>query len=735
MRFFWANQFSSSGAACLVLWMAGAAAAEPVSFRNDIMAVISKAGCNAGTCHGNANGKAGFKLSLRGEDPEFDFQALTRDLFGRRTDPLEPDQSLILLKPTAQIAHEGGARFRKDSPEYKMLHQWLAAGLPNDIGTAPTIERLEVAPTDLVLLEPTNQVRLTAHAVFSDGARRDVAALAVYDPSSQMVKVDADGLVTAAKPGEVTVIVRFLERQAPVRLAFVPSRPNFVSSNPKPRNIVDEHIFAKLRSLRINPSELCADSEFVRRAYLDVIGILPTADQARAFVADKRKDKRSRLIATLLDRPEFADFWALKWADLLRNEEKVLDRKGVQLFYRWIRENIAADKPLDQFARELLSARGSTYAQPAANYLRALRDPIMRAESTAQVFLGTRLQCAKCHNHPFDRWTQSDYYDWAEVFSPVDYKVLENNRRDGLDKHEFIGEQIVWVGNTKPVINPKTAKAARKRFLGDTQAHRSEALAQWITEQPMFARSQINRIWFNLMGRGIVDPIDDFRPTNPPSHPALLDALADEFVRNKYSLRHMIRLIMNSRTYQLSSLPNETNRDDESNFSRAMVQRLSAEQLLDAQSQVTGVPLQFSGYPAGMRATQLPGVRAVRTRERKPSDEDQFLTTFGKPMRLLTCECERSSETSMGQAFHLISGPTINDFLTTPDNRIAKLLASENADAAIVDELYWSALSRPPGKPELSKAIALLSKASDRRGALEDLTWALLNAKEFLLRK
>ncbi|HKQ40273.1 MAG TPA: DUF1549 and DUF1553 domain-containing protein, partial [Verrucomicrobiae bacterium] len=474
---------------------------------------------------------------------------------------------------------------------------------------------------------------------------------------------------------------------------------------------------------------------FVRRAYLDVLGILPTAEEARAFVADKAKDKRAQLIDRLLERPEFPDFWALKWADLLRNEEKVLDRKGVQLFHRWIRQSIAEDKPLDQFVRELLSARGSTYAQPAGSYLRALRDPITRAESTAQVFLGTRLQCAKCHNHPFDHWTQTDYYDWAEVFSPVQYKVLENNRRDRLDTHEFAGEQIVWAGNEKPVINPKTTKPAQKRFLGETGAERAEMLAHWLTQQPMFAQSQVNRIWYNLIGRGIVDPIDDFRATNPASNAGLLDALAKEFVRSKFNLRHMVRLIMNSRTYQLSSVPNETNGDDEANFSHATIQRLSAEQLLDAQSLVTGAPLQFDGYPAGMRATQLPGVRAVRTRERKPSDEDQFLMTFGKPMRLLTCECERSSETSMGQAFHLISGPTINDLLTASENRLSRLLMNGKSPAAMVQELYWSALARPANVKELDKAVAVISEARDRRAALEDLTWALLNAKEFLLRR
>src|SRR5436190_952498 len=604
MRISLVKQFGGFSAACVAL-LAATADAEPVSFRNDVMAVISKAGCNAGTCHGNANGKAGFKLSLRGEDPDFDFQVLTRDVFNRRTNPFDPDQSLILLKATAQIAHEGGARFKKDSDPYKTLRTWIAGELVNDTARAPTVARIEVTPAETILIEPTNTVSLNAAAVFSDGTRRDVSSLAVYDPSSQMVKVDADGLVTAAKPGELTVIVRFLERQTPVRLTFVPARPDFLWSKPPTRNFVDQHVFAKLRRLRTNPSDLCADSEFVRRAYLDVLGILPTADEARAFVADKRKDKRAQLIDRLLERPEFPDFWALKWADLLRNEEKVLDRKGVQLFHRWIRQSIAEDKPLDQFVRELLSARGSTYAQPAGSYLRALRDPITRAESTAQVFLGTRLQCAKCHNHPFDHWTQRDYYDWAEVFSPVQYKVLENNRRDRLDTHEFAGEQIVWAGNEKPVINPKTAKPAQKRFLGETRAERSEALGQWITEQPMFAQSQVNRIWFNLMGRGIVDPIDDFRATNPASNPALLDALAAEFVRSKFNLRHMIRLVMNSRTYQLSSLPNDTNRDDESNFSHAIIQRLTAEQLLDAQSQVIGVPLQFTGYPAGMRATQL----------------------------------------------------------------------------------------------------------------------------------
>lgn len=716
---------------------------EQVSFRNDVMAVISKAGCNLGTCHGNANGKAGFKLSLRGEDPEADFNALTRDLFARRTNPLDPDQSLILLKPTTQVAHEGGTRFRNDSYEYKTLRAWIADGLMNDVETAPRLKSLTVSPNDVVVFEPTNEIRLKAQAQFASQAPRDVTSLAVYDCANPLLKVSADGIVTAVRPCEATVLVRFLDQQVPVRVAFVPARPNFVWREPPHNSFVDEHVFAKLRRLRMNPSELCTDNEFIRRASLDLLGVLPTAEQARAFVTDKRKDKRERLIDSLLERPEYADFWALKWADLLRNEEKSLDRKGVQLFHHWIRQSVAENKPLDAFVRELFSARGSTYVQPAASFFRALRDPVTRAESTAQVFLGTRLQCARCHNHPFDRWSQADYYDWAQVFSPVVYKVLENNRRDKLDTHEFVGEQVIWFGNEKPVSNPRTGKPAKPRYLGEdlgrggTRSYEDvEELGKWMTSQPLFVRSQVNRIWYHLLGRGIVDPIDDFRPTNPPSVPALLDALSEEFTRHNFDVKYMIRLIMNSRTYQLSSVPNETNADDASNFSHALVRRLSAEQLLDAQSEVLGVPLEFSGYPKGMRATQLPGVRAVRTRERKPSDEDKFLELFGKPQRLLTCECERSDETSMGQAFQLISGPTVNDLLTEPDNALGNLIRrDEIRDSDMIQELYWRALSRGPTDNELAKTMDVLHKSSDRRKALEDIAWALLNAKEFVLRK
>jgi hypothetical protein len=722
---------------------AGAESPQPVSFRNDVMAVLSKAGCNSGPCHGNQNGKAGFKLSLRGEDAEFDHLALTRDMFARRVNPNDPDQSLALLKATTQLAHEGGLRFRKDSPEYAMLRQWILGGAMDDAMSAPKLTRLEVSPTEKILVEPEKEAPLRARAFFSDGTARDVTSLAVYEPASTSLKVSHDGLATCDAPVETTVLVRYLNQQTPVRLAFIPARRDFVWHKTPANNFIDAHVFAKLKTLRLNASALCTDNEFVRRTHLDLLGLLPTAEEARAFVRDKRRDKRSKLIDALLDRPEFAEFWALKWSDVLRNEEKVLDRKGVQAYYDWIRRGLAENKPLDQFVRELVSARGSTYQNPPANFYRANRDPVTRAEATAQLFLGTRLQCAKCHNHPFDQWTQTDYYDWAENFARIDYKILENNRRDGLDKHEFIGEQIVYLAREGDVTNPRTGKPAKPRFLGESpetrnsklETDRLTTLSHWLTAQPNFARSQVNWVWFHLLGRGIVDPIDDFRPTNPPSHPALLDELARDFAKHKFDLRHLIRLIMTSRTYQLSSEPAGDNGDDLINFSHALPRRLSAEQLLDTQHQVLGVPAKFSGYPAGLRAAQLPGGSPVRRNEVKMAGSEKFLAMFGKPARLLACECERSSETTLGQTFQLISSPEINALLTNKDNRLTALLASGQSSAGMVDELYWAALSRPPTAKESSAAVRALEEATEKRAALEDIAWALLNAKEFVLRK
>lgn len=746
------NRLNSLAArmAALAVWatLPTSAGAADVSFRHDVMAVLSKAGCNLGTCHGNKNGKGGFLLTLRGQDPDADFKTLTRDQFGRRVNLLDPDASLLLLKATQQVAHEGGQRFKTDSEEYALLRRWLAAGQPDDLPTLPALTSVEVKPAERIAFEPETTVQLTATAVFADGTRRDVTTLAVYEPSAPLVKVTREGLVQRQQAGEITVLARYLDQQAPVRLAFLPARPNFNWSGPSPVNYTDEHVFAKLKAHRLAPSAVCTDEVFLRRTHLDLLGLQPTVVEAHAFLADRRADKRARLIKQLVERPEFADFWAVKWGDLLRNEELTLDTKGVQNFHHWIRQSLAENKPLDQFARELVSARGSTYANPAANYYRANRDPVRRAEMTAQLFLGTRLQCAQCHNHPFDRWTQDDYHDWTALFSQVDYKILSNVRRIGSDRHEWNGEQIVHAMSTASVPNPRTGKPATPRFLGGNlqpatrnppaEEDALEALAGWLTspQNDLFVKAQVNRVWFHLMGRGLVEPLDDFRATNPASHPALLDALAKDFVRHQFDLRWLIGFIMQSRTYQLASEPNDANRDDEVNYSHALLRRLTAEQLLDAQSQATGVPLKLAGQPVGTRASQLPGAKVARVL--KATSQDKFLELFGKPLRLFPSESERCNEPTVLQAFQMISGPAVHELIANPENRLAQLLADSRSDDAVVTELYWAALTRAPSRSELNAALADLARAKEepeKRAALEDLLWGLLNAKEFSLRR
>ncbi len=712
----------------LVLVPGWAGAAEkPVSFRNEVMAVLSRGGCNQGACHGNQNGKNGFKLSLRGEDPAFDLAALTRDTLGRRTDRLNPDASLLLSKAVGAVPHEGGKRFDRNSLEYSILRRWIAGGLQPDPATAARLRRLEVTPSSQVLIEPIDSVALRVRAHFSDGQTRDVTSLAVFEPSNLLVKIDRSGVVHREGMGESAIMVRYLDHQATVQLAFVPERPGFVWKAPPENNFIDHHVFAKLRSLRIQPAELASDNVFLRRVYLDTLGVLPTAAEARRFLSDSRPDKRERLIDELVQRPEFADFWALKWSDLLRNEEKTLDRKGVMLFHQWLRQNIQEGKPLNELARELISSRGSTYTHPPANYYRALRDPHTRAEAFAQVFLGIRMQCAKCHNHPFDRWT----------------------------KHEFDGEQIVWMDRrpgwvTPPlallpseVIHPRTGEVLRPLFPGQPtpeiqpEDDRLLLLADWVArpDNPYFARAQANRIWHHLLGRGLVDPLDDFRASNPPVNGPLLDALARELVEHRFDLRHLVRTILRSRTYQLAATPNETNRDDESNFSRAIVRPLQAEQLLDAVCQVTGVSSKFPGLPLGTRAGQLPGVGLSRERRQIVTASEKFLTVFGKPGRSLSCECERAEDSTLAQAFQLITGEVINSKLGEPDNRLDQLLASGLTPEQMIEELYLSAVCRLPTAREKEAALRLLERTPQRRQALEDLAWGLLNAKEFLLRQ
>ncbi len=712
-----------------------------VTFESGVMSVLSKASCNAGTCHGNVNGKGGFFLSLRGQDPDFDYRQLVQAASGRRINRIEPEKSLAVAKATATIAHEGGKRFDSQSPEHEILTQWIRQGLVGPDPSGPAVTGLQVTPADDVLWMPDDQRQLTVTAIFSDGTSRDVTRMAVYETSDPLVKVSVDGVVQFDKPGVVTILVRYLDGQFPVRLACRTQPQDFVWSDPPTYNFIDQFVFERLQQLKLNPGDLSSDSVFLRRVTLDLLGVLPTESEARAFITDRSVDKRARLVDDLLSRPEFAQMWAQKWSDLVRNEEKTLDAKGVQRLHEWMKQQFASDIPINQFVSDLIASRGSTYENPPANYWRAHREPFVRAETTAQIFLGIRLQCAKCHNHPFDKWSQDEYYQWSSVFEGVDYEIVDNNRRDKLDKHEFVGDQIVKVAGDKNVNNARTGEPATPKFLGSEDAvegDRLKQLAQWLTgpDNRLFAEAQANRIWYHLMGIGLVDPVDDLRLTNPASHPELLDALTDQLIATEFSLKHLVRTIVLSRTYQLASEfdPSQLGYEeqyDQRLFARAVVRRLTAEQLLDAQSQVLGLPARFEGYSYGTRAVDIAGVERVR---RKLSDGDVFLRQFGKPERLLSCECERSDDATLGQALSLVGGESLNARLSHPDNRIGKLLAASHDHRAAIESMFWTALSRPPTEQEVAASIDLIVNTGDARGTLEDLTWALLNAKELIFR-
>lgn len=706
--------------------------AGPVSFRNDVMPLLSRAGCNMGSCHGNASGKGGFQLSLRGDDPAFDYHALTRDSLARRVSPADPDHSLALLKPTGQLPHEGGTRFAAGSPEAETLRNWIAAGAMDDKATAPRLVSLQVEPTDRIVPRAGVVVPLRVTARFNDGSIRDVTRQAAFDLSDPaQAEVSADGVVNARRPGELTVAVRFLEGRGVSRLAFLPDRPGFVWKAPPEQNAIDTHVFAKLKALQIEPSSLAADPVFLRRAYLDCIGRLPSPDETRSFLADRRPEKRSRLIDGLLDRPEFADFWALKWADLLRNEEKTMGAKGVWTFQRWLRDQIAADAPLDQMVREIVAARGSTWTNPPSSFHRTNRDPMTAAETVAQVFLGVRLQCARCHNHPFDDITQDDYYGLAAYFSNIKRKEVNNLRRDNLDKHEINGDEVIYLSGPAGMVQPRSGARLAPRPPGGPPCPERDwgravdHLADWLTRNNrQFAANLANRVWFHLMGRGVVEPVDDFRESNPPSNPQLLDALTSRLTDEGMRLKPLIAFIMNSRTYQLDAAPTVSNAEDAANFSHAAVRLPPAEVLLDAISDVLQVPDRFPGAPNHVRACQFPGVSAG----------SPFLKVFGKPERLLTCECERNESTTLAQAFQMISGEAVRRKLEDSENRIGHLLMRKNPPEFILEELYLAALCREPAPAERSAILAHVRGASSPSVGWQDVAWALINSKEFLLR-
>jgi hypothetical protein len=700
----------------------------PVSFRRDMIAALSVGGCNQGACHGTPSGKNGFKLSLRGYDPAADYLQLTRDVLGRRTDRLSPEASLILLKALARVPHEGGLRFLPGSAPAQVFKAWLTEGLQDDPPTLPPVKRVEVLPGSRVLNSPARWQQLAVIAHFADGSSRDVSRLTVFTSSDPAIAgVSTSGLVEFEQPGEVAILCRYLDELVPVRLTYLEPRPGFAWANPPESNYVDRHVFAKLKMLSIPPSDVCTDEEFVRRAYMDICGVLPTAAETKAFLTSKEPNRRARLIDTLLERPEYADFWTLKWSDVLRSTRKSVQLKGAYTFQHWLHARIAKDVPLDQVVRELLTAGGNTFANPPANYYRIARDPTSLAETTAQLFFGIRMQCAKCHNHPFERWTQDDYYSMAAFFARV------KQRKDPTDPPaKKDGAEYVYLERAGEVVQPRTGKTMPPRFLGGAVpplppgADRREVLAKWLTspDNPFFAKSVVNRIWYHLMGRGIVDPVDDFRDSNPSANDDLLDALAKDFAANHFDAKRLIRTICSSRTYQLSAQTNELNKGDNKYFSHAVTKLYTAEQLFDAICAVTEVPEKFPGVPLGTRAVQLPDGEV----------NNAFLKTFGQPARELACECEREGDSNLAQALQLINGPAVNDRLRNPNNRIGKLLARKLADREILNELYLTTLCRPPAEEEVKVTLQHVQTAVDRRRAWEDVQWALINAKEFLFR-
>ncbi len=703
---------------------------QPISFRHQMIAALNVGGCNMGACHGTPSGKNGFRLSLRGYDPAADYLQLTRDVLGRRTDRLDPEASLIMQKALGRIPHEGGPRFPAGSLPAQIFKGWLTEGLRDDPANLPALAAIEILPGARVLHQPARWQQLAVLAHFADGSVRDVTRLTVFSSSDTAVAaVTTNGLVEFQQTGEAAILCRYLDELQAVRLTYLEPRPGFQWSNPPENNYIDKHVFAKLRMLGIPPSDLCSDQEFVRRVYLDLCGVLPTAAETRAFLADAKPNKRAPLIDALLERPEYADFWTLKWSDVLRSNRKVIQEKGVHVFQHWLHERISRNTPFDEVVRELLTANGSTFANPPANYYRIARDPQNLAETTAQLFFGIRMQCAKCHNHPFERWTQDDYYSMAAFFARV--KQRKDPAQPGAGP-KVAGAEVIYSDRTGEVVQPRTGKVMPPKFMGGSVAQvppgkdRRQVLADWLTgsSNPFFARSVANRVWFHLTGRGIVDPVDDFRDSNPSANDALLDALAQDFVASKFDLKHLIRVILNSRTYQLSTQANDFNKDDNKYFSHAVTRLLSAEQLLDAVCTSTDVPEKYPGLPLGTRAVQLPDGEVNHV----------FLKTFGQPGRELACECEREGDSNLAQALQLINGPTINEKLRNPNNRIGKLLAKNTPDQEILNELYLTTLSRLPVEGEVKASLEHVRKAPDRRKAWEDVHWALLNSKEFLFR-
>ncbi|MAQ90035.1 MAG: hypothetical protein CMM03_09300 [Rhodopirellula sp.] len=695
---------------------------QPVSFLYDTLAALSKNSCNAGACHGSPSGKGGFRLSLRAFDPKLDELTLIREDFGRRTNSLDPDNSLLLLKPLMKVAHGGGRQIRADDPAYAVIRDWIAEGCQMDTAEAARPVRIDVYPkSGRVLKKPAVQQQLSVWAHYSDGSVRDVTPLAVYSSSDvEVADVDRNGLVEGQKRGEVAVVVRYLEFIESSFITFIEDVEDFVWNDPQVNNYIDDAVDQKLMQLKYLPSDLCTDEEFIRRVYLDVIGILPTLEEVTAFAADQDPNKRDKAVDQLLDRPEYSKFWALKWGDLLRLTSGQVTNEGVYKYYRWVERSFRENKPYDQFATELLTATGSTFSNPAANFYRTSKDMNDCVETISQVFLGARLQCAKCHNHPFERWTQDNYYGMAAFFNRVQRK---NTKR--------ANEMFIFVSQSGEVTQPRTQQQMKPWVPGQgdienpNEFDRRLDFAKWLTEpdNPFFAKIEVNRIWSQVFGRGIVEPADDFRDTNPPSNALLLDQLAQDFVDNGYDRKKILATILKSRTYQTSYQPNDFNEDDTKYFSHYQPRLLSAEQLLDAICHVTQVAESFGGLPAGTKATHLPAPDLVN---------NEFLKIFGQPERQTVCACERTNESNLSMAIQFFNGPLIYGKLKDESNSFRKSMTDGKSNTEIITLLYNLAVCRNPSDTELKASLEHIESKEDRVEALEDICWAILNTNEFL---
>lgn len=710
--------------AFLAAWFASPLfAADPpaVRFSRDVVPLLTKAGCNQGACHGAQHGRGGFRLSLLGFDPVFDYTQIVQSAEGRRVVLSDAERSILLLKPTLQMEHGGGERLQVNSRPYQVIKAWLEQGAPEPRPDDPVVRALEVTPPGRIL-NPGEKQSITVTALWSDGQREDVTATAQYDALNDAVaSVTPEGMITGKSRGETYVMVRFSGQVAVVKVTLPFARVAEVRW--ERNNFIDDHLIAKWKDLGLVPSPLCSDETFFRRIHLDTLGTLPEPAAVRAFLADPSSDKRRKAIDAVLERPEFIDYWAHKWGDLLRINRDQLQEKGMWSFHNWVRAALRDNQPVDAFVRDIITAEGSTYTEGPANFYRVSRDPLEWAETTSQVFLGVRMQCARCHHHPFEKWSQDDYYGMAAFFVRLGTK---NSNEFGL----FGQETVVFLRQSGEQTHPRKGGVVKPHPLDGSPMEdpfdRRRQLADWLTSpaNPYFARNLVNRFWGYYLGRGLVEPLDDLRATNPASNPELLDALTQEFVTHKFDLKHLLRTIMNARAYQLSSAVTPGNAADAGNVfaARQNVKRLPAEVLADALDFATGTREKYVGLPLGTRAIQLPDSR-VRS---------FLMDVFGRPPRQITCECERTAQPNIAQALHLLNGDFLNKKIAAPTGRIETILKEKTPPQDLVADLYLATFSRPPHPEELAKAREWLASAPSPREALQDLLWVLLNSREFL---